>query len=167
MKIKKNRTHSALVTCSLLILFLSYASIALAGEATLSWNANNETDLAGYKIYYGTSSGQYGTPIDVGNKTTHNLTGLSKGELFFAVTAYDTSGNQSGFSTEVSKTLGESDASQFGNSSPASGGCGFTQGSNNSQPPGVDLAFFLVPLLLGARMFWKFSRNFMSSLMYR
>jgi hypothetical protein len=61
------------------------------------------TDLAGYKIYYGTASGTYGQPIDVGNVTTYTLTGLVQGQTYYiAATAYDTSNNQSGFSNEVS-----------------------------------------------------------------
>jgi len=39
------------------VAFLSIinANIVWAGSATVSWNANAESDLAGYKIYYGTS----------------------------------------------------------------------------------------------------------------
>ena len=81
------------------------------GAAKISWNANTEPDLAGYKLYYGTSSGVYTTVIDVGltdtpstpNYTVYNLTkGIT---YFFNVTAYDTSNNESAFGTEVSKLI--------------------------------------------------------------
>ena len=81
------------------------------GAAKISWNANTEPDLAGYKLYYGTSSGVYTTVIDVGltstpstpNYTVYNLTkGIT---YYFNVTAYDTSNNESAFGTEVSKLI--------------------------------------------------------------
>lgn len=73
-----------------------------SGNATVSWDANTEPDLAGYRLYYGTAPGVYGTPIDVGNVTSYLVTGLTAGVVYyFAVTAYDTSGNESAKSTEV------------------------------------------------------------------
>ena len=68
----------------------------------LAWDANTEPDLSGYKLYYGTASGTYGTPINVGNVTTYTVTGLTDGQTYyFAVTAYDSVGNESGYSNEV------------------------------------------------------------------
>lgn len=59
--------------------------------------------MAGYKVYYGTTSGTYGTPVDAGNVTIYTLTGLTLAQTYFvAVTAYDTSTNESGYSNEVS-----------------------------------------------------------------
>ena len=71
---------------------------------TVSWNANTESDLAGYRIYAGRSSGVYGsagTPIDVGNVLSGSVTLNDSGAWYFAVTAYDTSNNESNKSTEV------------------------------------------------------------------
>lgn len=79
------------------------------GSVTLTWQANREQDLAGYKIHVGTSSGSYGyagSPFIIGNVTIYTLNTLPKGQTyFFAVSAYDTSGNESALSSEVSKTL--------------------------------------------------------------
>ena len=76
--------------------------MVFADTAVVSWSPNTETDLAGYKIYYGTSSGAYDDALDVGNETSFAVNGLVKGTVyFFAVTAYDFSGNESGFSREV------------------------------------------------------------------
>ncbi|MFQ6112450.1 MAG: fibronectin type III domain-containing protein, partial [bacterium] len=68
----------------------------------VSWDPNGEHDLSGYKIYYGTTSRSYGQVVDVGNVTSRRITGLQAGvRYFFAVTAYDFSGNESAFSEEV------------------------------------------------------------------
>jgi YbbR domain-containing protein len=76
------------------------------GSATLSWGANTETDLAGYKVYVGTQSGVYATPIALGKVTTYQLTNLSLGTTyFFTITAYDSAGNESVHSAEVSKSI--------------------------------------------------------------
>ena len=74
--------------------------------ATLAWNSNTESDLAGYKVYVGTSSGRYGSPIDVGKVTSYAMANLNVGNTYyFVVTAYDTSGNESLHSAEVSKSI--------------------------------------------------------------
>ncbi len=92
----------------LVCLAVVYPQPTSAGEVTLTWGANAGAGLAGYRVYVGTASGQYGPPIDVGNVTTYKVTNLSEGQTyFFAVTAYDTSGNESGFSGEVSTTVGQ------------------------------------------------------------
>jgi fibronectin type III domain protein len=75
----------------------------------LFWNAptmNRDSsplqDLAGYKLYYGESSGKYTTPIDVGTPTTYTLQGLEVGHTYYiAVSAYDTAGNESALSAEL------------------------------------------------------------------
>jgi hypothetical protein len=62
-------------------------------KITLTWQANPEGNLAGYKIYWGRSSGYpYDNVIDVGNINTYtfNRQALLAGNTYFAVTAYNT-----------------------------------------------------------------------------
>jgi len=79
--------------------------------ATLAWDAVQATALSGYRIYYGTSPGLYfqsrGNGLTISsNVTTHVVTGLSSGTTYyFAATAFDTSGNESAYSAEVSKAI--------------------------------------------------------------
>ena len=79
------------------------------GNVTLSWTANGELDLAGYKIYVGTASGTYnfpGSPFVTGKVTSYTVSNLPKGQTYsFAMSAYDSAGNESPLSAEVSKTL--------------------------------------------------------------
>ena len=84
-----------------------------ARNVNLSWTARTESDLAGYKAYYGISSRNYSTSINVGKVTSYTLTGLNEGIYYLAVTAYDTSGNESAYSNEASVTVppGKSSAS--------------------------------------------------------
>jgi chitodextrinase len=83
---------------------------ATNNTATLTWDAVTYPTLSGYRVYYGTSPGNYlqsaGQGINVGNVTTYPVTGLSSGtRYYFAVTAFDSSGNESGFSNEVFKDM--------------------------------------------------------------
>jgi hypothetical protein len=82
-------------------------------QAMLSWTAPTQnvdgsalTNLAGYKVYWGTGSRSYPNTADVSgaSNTSHTLT-LNPGTYFFAVTALDSSGNESAFSGEVSKIV--------------------------------------------------------------
>ena len=88
----------------------SYVPVASSSpgntSVTVSWNAQTESDLSGYKIYYGTESGSYDDVLDVGDTTSFPINNLVVGTTyFFVVTAYDFSGNESGFSDEVSTTI--------------------------------------------------------------
>ena len=66
---------------------------ASAGSSsfTLSWSANSESDLTGYKVYWDTDSGHpYANVQDVGNVTSKTISGLSSGTTYYVtVTAYD------------------------------------------------------------------------------
>jgi hypothetical protein len=74
---------------------------------TFEWDANDEDDLAGYRIHYGTSSRNYSTTEDVGDTTEYTVTGLDEGiTYYFAATAYNTSDNESGYSEEFIYTTG-------------------------------------------------------------
>ncbi|NWF74648.1 MAG: right-handed parallel beta-helix repeat-containing protein [Nitrospirae bacterium] len=80
----------------------SGTATAATRTATLTWSANDEPDVARYKVYFGTASGTFGPPIDVGKTTSYQVTGLTIGQTYkFAVTAVDTSNNESNFPNEV------------------------------------------------------------------
>jgi hypothetical protein len=70
---------------------------------------NSEPDLAGYKVYVGTAAGLYtypGSPFVVGPTGSYTITGLPVGQTyFFAISAFDSSGGESGLSSEVSKSI--------------------------------------------------------------
>ena len=112
-----------------LIRALSFAVVAvLACSATLAaqtltWNANTESNLAGYIVQYGTQSGNPSTSINVGNVTSRTMTGLTAGTTYyFRVVAYNTTGQQSTPSTQVSYTVpGGSTAPTITSVSPTSG----------------------------------------------
>ena len=88
-------------------------------DVVLNWSANGESDIAGYKLHYGSPTGySYVTTVDLGNVTTYTVTG---GDIAteYAITAYDSDtdddndmvdGNESWFSVskEVKVTLSTS-----------------------------------------------------------
>ena len=87
------------------VLFLLFVSTAHCADVSLSWNANPESDLAGYRLHWGKTGGSPTQHIDVGNFTTGTITGLETGVRYFiTVTAYNTSRLESGPSNEVSYT---------------------------------------------------------------
>ncbi len=72
---------------------------------SLSWLPSPIGDLAGYKVYFDTDSTgyYYANSVDVGLNTSHTLSGLSFGDTYYiAISCYDTDGNESWFSKEVS-----------------------------------------------------------------
>jgi len=76
----------------------------------LTWGTSSSSDTVGYRVYYGTASGSYvqsrGAGVVAGNNTRYTVSGLTSGRTYyFAVTAYDATGNESAYSAEVSKMV--------------------------------------------------------------
>ena len=87
-------------------LVLGLPMTAAANSVSLAWNANTEADLAGYRVYAGTSPGAYTQTFDVGRKTSYSVSDLIEGATYyFVLTAYDIYGNESGYSTVVTTTI--------------------------------------------------------------
>jgi hypothetical protein len=96
------------------------AGLTTTGTVSLTWDApttrtdgtslNPATDLTTYKLYYGTSPGNYTQYIDVKPNvtapyTTTDTVTLVSGTYYFVVTAVDTLGNESAYSADVVRTL--------------------------------------------------------------
>lgn len=109
---KINLKYFVIVTMLLWAMALIFAmdSEAKTVSYSLQWDANSESDLAGYKIYIGLESRVYGDAIiPTGDQA---LAVIYEGSLivpdddlttyYFAVTAYDTAGLESDYSNEVS-----------------------------------------------------------------
>jgi len=84
------------------------------GTALVSWTPPTEntdgsplTDLAGFKIYYGTFPGEYEEPKIVNNPgmSSFLVEDLGEADWFFVMTAFNTSGIESSYSDEVFKTI--------------------------------------------------------------
>lgn len=87
---------------------------AVAGRATLSWEAPLQrvdgsplTNLAGFKLYYGTSAGDLSNVIQVADPgaRSHVIDNLTVGTWFFAASAYDQGGIESARSNVASKII--------------------------------------------------------------
>ncbi len=84
------------------------------GAATLSWvpptrntNGTALTNLAGFRINYGTSAGSLTRSIQVSNPSVSSyvVENLTAGTWYFAVKAYTTTGSESDSSNTSSKTI--------------------------------------------------------------
>jgi Bacterial Ig domain/Fibronectin type III domain/NHL repeat len=77
-----------------------------SNNVVLSWNPSASTIVAGYKVYMGTSSGNYTQSFTAGNVTSYTISNLSPGTAYyFAITSYDSYGNESTYSNEVSAAI--------------------------------------------------------------
>lgn len=82
-----------------------HSGCALASEVTLEWDLNSESDVEGYKVYYGTQSSNYSKVIDVGDWNSRVIQGLEPGtRYYFSVTAYNAY-YESDFSEEIDYTV--------------------------------------------------------------
>ena len=110
----------SMICCVAVVLFMSTtvaADVVISGPITLKWQAPTTnasgaplTDLAGYKIYHSFISGQYtAPPIEVDDQTalswSFSLPLNETTDIFFVMTAVNTSGAESVFSNEVKKTV--------------------------------------------------------------
>jgi hypothetical protein len=82
---------------------MAFSATVPAGQSvTLAWNASSDVTVTGYKIYYGVASRTYTNQINAGNATSAIISGLVAGvTYYFAATAYDNLGQESGYSPEI------------------------------------------------------------------
>lgn len=89
---------------SVVLLLINLALGAMSYGAVLTWDRNNERDLAGYRVYCGVSPENYSHVIDVGKRTQCDLSRLTMTEgvtYYISITAYDVAANESDFSDYV------------------------------------------------------------------
>ena len=105
---------SVVLVC--LFLLLTSQSFGVSKEITLAWD-HDKVDLAGFKIYYGTSAGVYVPPVDVAmatpcadlsitpeefcHKLTIDVPEDSITTFYITASAYDAEANESAYATEV------------------------------------------------------------------
>lgn len=94
----------------LIVLLLPVFALGANWTVTVGWDANTETDLAGYRLYGSQISGQYtfgsgNELIDVVVPDTQGTFTIADGTWHFVLTAYDASGNESVASAEILQIL--------------------------------------------------------------
>lgn len=99
-----------IVLSILFVLFFVSKSYCLTQG--FAWDAVVSSDLAGYRLYQSQTPGVYDkatqkvADVSKTNTIASVTISLNNGEtLYFVATAYDTKGNESGFSNEVSLTV--------------------------------------------------------------
>ena len=90
--------------------FLLIALPVFAMDVSFQWDANSESDLAGYRLYQSGTSGSY--TYGSGNEVAEISAGtetctidVADGTWYWVLTAYDTNGNESGPSNEVNASI--------------------------------------------------------------
>lgn len=86
-----------------LVLALGQGARSEAGSATLAWDYENDPSVQAYNLYYGPVAGAYTNFVSAGSMNQTTVSNLSAGETYyFAVTAVNSAGLESVFSSPVS-----------------------------------------------------------------
>jgi len=115
-----NSNNTCIFLSTVFIFLIISFTTGYAASVQLQWDPNVETDLAGYKVYYGTDTAPLtsSVPVDVQNQTDTIISGLDPGTSYsFAVTAYNDAGLESSFSNII--TVAEQSPPTVAITSPA------------------------------------------------
>ena len=109
---------------ALLLMTLYPVRVVYSAQVTLEWEASPDPDVAGYNVYQGANSRDYDASMDVGNWTSATIANLEdNATYYFAVTAYNSVGDESGYSNEVCLNCATvSTTTPVGSSSSSGGG---------------------------------------------
>lgn len=84
------------------VLLLARLSVWADQSVTLTWNPSPDTNVLGYKVYYGSASRTYTNSIILGNVTNLTVSGLTEGvTYYFSATTLDAAEVESDFSNEA------------------------------------------------------------------
>ena len=107
------RVSDGMATTSLPAFAIAVNQVGV-GNATVTWtpptqntNGSTLTNLAGYRVVYGTNSANLTQVVQIPNAgtTVHVVENLTSGTYYFAVKAYNTQGAESDLSNISSKTI--------------------------------------------------------------
>jgi hypothetical protein len=123
----------ALLTLGLAAHTATAASVEVEWDpTTLRIDDSPVLEITGYRLYFGTAPGEYEHMVEVGTTTASVVEGLADGQdYYFAATALDSYGTESGFSEEMVWSTLNQDAdalpdaweeAQFGSVDVSSGG---------------------------------------------
>jgi len=101
---------------TIVITIIGVDEASTTADINLSWVAPSEredntsialSEIAGYKIYYGTTQGQYSNSVDIndGSAESYTFKSFPSGIYFFVITTLDTEGRESQYSPEVKKVV--------------------------------------------------------------
>jgi hypothetical protein len=101
------RKALAVALCALFLrCAIAATAVAATQSVTVSWDANSEPDIAGYRLFYGRESRVYTNQVAAPGPMAV-VSDLSEGETYyFAAVAYNNDGLQSELSAEISYTPG-------------------------------------------------------------
>jgi len=130
---------------TILAFFFLSSGMALSANVKISWLRNQEPDIAGYKIFYGTSSKNYTNTITINDtatsppQTSYVITGLSEGKTYyFALKAFDLAHQFSDFSEEVSLYIPASTTGINNGGENTSSGGGGGENTNDGGGTGIN-----------------------------
>lgn len=115
----KKYKKSLLVIGLVIMGLISVPAVSAQSSVTFQWDTNDEPDLAGYRLWQSDISGNYdqtqppafevllSDPLfdHTGDTCQWELPDVPDGTYFWVLTAFDTNGNESGFSNEVMAAL--------------------------------------------------------------
>ena len=92
---------------------IEMVSVSALGSISISWRAPTQTvdgspltDLAGYRIYYGSASRNYLTIVELDDPMAQDYTfTAASGDYFVAMTALDSQDNESTYSNEILRSV--------------------------------------------------------------
>ncbi len=107
---KNSRVHLKGLLPFLMLVIMPFVALAVVWPVqeaysmnlTLGWDPSPAPELEGYRVYYGTASGDYPNVINVGNWTSMKVSGLDPHTTYyFVATAYGASGEESVHTNEA------------------------------------------------------------------